>query len=184
MGAPPAVIRSLTLTLTVALALTLTLALVLTRWAYRQLPGAGKLERCHTRAAPASLSHERNVPKAWLKSVEPGKGGWLANPDANVTGPFFFPKGPLYLISRQLVSETLAGEWASAEAERAVASGADFTDEATWPWEDVFLGAALARSVRPAAHAAHRPLAVHIGANAAWLGYWTKDVGALALRLG
>ena len=153
------------------------------RWAFRQLPGAGKLERCHTRAAPASLSHERNVPKAWLKSVEPGK-EWLANPDANVTGPFFFPKGPLYLISRQLVAETLAGEWASAEAERAVASGADFTDEATWPWEDVFLGAALARSVRPAAHAAHRPLAVHIGARAAWLGYWTKDVGALALRLG
>ena len=157
------------------------------RWAHRLLPGEGKLERCHTRVAPASLSHERNVPKAWLRSVEPGR-AWLANPDANVTGPFFFPKGPLYLISRKLVAETLAGEWASAEAERAVASGADFSDEATWPWEDVFLGAALARSVRPAAHAAHprphdRPLAVHIGPSAAWFGYWAKDLGARASRL-
>lgn len=79
---------------------------------------------------------------------------------------YFFPKGPLYLLSRPIAQQTLAGEWARAEHERGIASGlADpFSDEPTWPWEDVFLGAAMARSVR-GSEGWRQPVAVHVGGS-------------------
>lgn len=149
------------------------------RWAYRLLSGGdGLFERCRSRRAPAELLRQRNVPKAWLRgeaAADAAADGGGAGP--NVTGPYFFPKGPLYLLSRQLVAETLAGAWARAERERAIASGlADpHSDEATWPWEDVFLGAAIARSV-PGGARRQNLFAVHVGGSG-YPGVFSEEYG-------
>ena len=125
------------------------------RYAYRRLEGNGLLERCRQRGAPRLLAlPRRDVPRTWLSGDKDSDDGGSWNgagggAPANVTGPFFFAKGPLYLISRTLIRQLLAHPWVRAEAAAAISSGEVEAEllELTWPWEDVFLGAALARAV-------------------------------------
>ena len=115
------------------------------RYAYRRLPGTGRLERCRQRRAPRLTSlPNRDVPRAWLQSD-------TGEDDANVTGPYFYPKGPFYLVAARLVKQMLSSAWVRREGEAAIQSGEREADvvELTWPWEDVFLGAALTHSARP-----------------------------------
>tara|TARA_B110001452_G_scaffold171936_2_gene143994 strand:- start:632 stop:1918 length:1287 start_codon:yes stop_codon:yes gene_type:complete len=127
------------------------------RWAYRLLPGAGKLEKCRRRSAPQLLPGRNDVPKWWLSSMDVGTDGV-----GNVTGPFWFAQGPLYLLSGHLAAQVVASEWVQHEADAAARSGdADPTaPEPTWPWEDVFLGAALAHAAR-----GERLAAIHVGST-------------------
>ena len=126
------------------------------RFAHRRLPGTGRLERCRRRLAGRLLPlPRRDVSRAWLSSLDGDAGNGMAGSGdvaggataANVSGPFFFPKGPLYLISRPLVAGLLSDRWVQEEAEASILSGEREADllELTWPWEDVFIGAALAR---------------------------------------
>ena len=65
--------------------------------------------------------------------------------ERGAVGPFYFARGPLVFISRALASRVVApGSWARAELPAAVASGNETRRELTWPWEDVFLGLAIA----------------------------------------
>jgi hypothetical protein len=134
------------------------------RYAHRRLPGEGRLERCRRRLAPPLQPlPRRDVPKAWLAGHEAHGQSGPSDAPANVTGPFFFAKGPCYLVSRSLVRRVVEDPWVGAEVEAAVKSGEEFEEvrELTWPWEDVFLGAALSR----VSHAPSELVAVHAGTS-------------------
>lgn len=135
------------------------------RFTFRRLPAGagpshGRLEWCLRRREPdlaRRVKPRRPLPSdastdtwprdylaQWWKEPQ-WLNGTLA--DRPVIGPFPFAKGPLYLLSTPLASAVLADRWVRAHAEATLASaGGDeaVRAEETWPWEDVFLGMALA----------------------------------------
>ena len=129
------------------------------RYAFRRLPGDGRLEKCRRRKSPRLVPlPNRDVPKAWHSSEAANDAE-----GANVTGPYFYAKGPFYLVGSSLVQQVINNQWARKEAEASLESGEREADlvELTWPWEDVWLGAAITHS----ASADQQPAVVHIGAT-------------------
>lgn len=122
---------------------------------------------CRERPAPALPGrHSRVLPKQWESTAwrEGADGIWTDRSSAsagNVSGPFFFAKGPLYLLARQLVRQVRSSERVRAEYRAALQSGAHAGFEPTWPWEDVFLGWAVA-----AVAAGDGLVALHAGSDA------------------
>ena len=79
-------------------------------------------------------------------------------------GPFSFPKGPLYFVSAQLVSQLNRSAWHRASADatlRSAAATSRTKQGGMLPWEDVFTGYSLARVAQGSPR--QRLAAVHIG---------------------
>ena len=132
-------------------------------------------------AAAATPQSEVAPTEAHGAATPAASAGPLAGPaeraTAAVIGPFCFAKGPLHFLSAALVPPVLAHDWLSAEAERSTeergrseSSGGKggagvraARREETWPWEDVFLGLAVA-------HTAADLLVVHAGREVFALG--------------
>eukprot|EP00322_Chrysochromulina_rotalis_P019280 CAMPEP_0115874932 /NCGR_PEP_ID=MMETSP0287-20121206/24815_1 /TAXON_ID=412157 /ORGANISM="Chrysochromulina rotalis, Strain UIO044" /LENGTH=402 /DNA_ID=CAMNT_0003330137 /DNA_START=158 /DNA_END=1366 /DNA_ORIENTATION=+ len=163
------------------------------RYAFRRLSAVdgprSRLERCRRRLAPRMLPlPHRDVPKSWL-STEPSSTPHSTPPNGShvgdewITGPFFFPKGPFYLVSSSLVRQILREPWVVAEAHASIRSGHDQENvsELTWPWEDVFLGLALSRATRGSEGAADIA-AVHVGASNRAGSVFVEEWGVKAAR--
>ena len=106
-------------------------------------------------------------------------------------GPFHFPKGPLFFLSRGLVAQLVADDGVRVEAAAAVASVINQSDatsanlsspENYVPWEDAFVGLALAQAANGSGLTA-----VDIGGTLTDLGAytepWTHHLRADALGL-
>jgi hypothetical protein len=119
-----------------------------------------------TRGRGLELCRRRHIPATMLVGAraELSYGRVRSAPldaDGGVVGPFYFARGPLQFVSRSLAEAVAAnGSWARREAAAALESVNDTTRELTWPWEDVFLGLALAHID---AATASRPTYVSIG---------------------
>ena len=93
---------------------------------------------------------------SWYSSNAPGPPR-----NATIVGPFPFAKGPFYLLSRSPVEELMGSERLAAEVEATIASsaaaaaGGSPRSERTHPWEDTFLGMALARYAADGLHLVH-----------------------------
>ena len=100
-----------------------------------------------------------------------------------IVGPFVFPRGPLFFLSAPLAAAVLSNDWVRREAERtrdsipddesavlqaceANASLCGTMGTSSRPWEDVFLGVALAKAMpqaRPRSDPKSGVAAVHLG---------------------
>ena len=144
------------------------------------------LASCQRRPAPrVDWAESRSLPRAWEQpGWRGGEGGVEADSSgSNVSGPFFFGKGPLYLVDRRLAAQVVAHADVRREAAAAVRSGEAAGPELTWPWEDVFLGYALAHAATSAA-AASAPaeiVAVDIGARGVFTEGWGVASAPVAL---
>ena len=74
--------------------------------------------------------------------------------------PIHFAKGPMYFVSTPLVTQIVADSEMRAYALTVIASANSTHRERTLPWEDVFTGLALSRSVRGVT-----PAFVHMGSR-------------------
>lgn len=116
--------------------------------------GRHALEHCKRRAVPAEALDTANAKKSELSygrvrsysvMLQGNAGDASSQQGAGAVGPFHFARGPLVLVSRALVDRLCApASWALGQLPSAVASGNVTSQELTWPWEDVFLGLALA----------------------------------------
>ena len=134
-----------------------------TGYGYGGLHGLKRRQRQHncTRRAlrlPAVDDHEREDPASvWKVHAAP------PSATGNTVGPFYFARGMLYFVARELASDVIAeGSWARAEAAAAIRSAMHTRQESTWPWEDVFLGAALAHIPMPQVSAGVRPQPAYV----------------------
>lgn len=109
----------------------------------------------HSDRHPMLPAHKNDVWRSAHRGT-PSKGLYI--------GPFFFAKGPLYFISRELVAQMNDDRGLRRDAVETVASALNVSyKEPTWPWEDIYTGLALTQTAT--AHGA--PLAaVHIGRDA------------------
>ena len=119
----------------------------------------GLRETCKRRAVPAEAIAAANAAKKELSygrlrtypEIDTGAGALARRHvrSRGATGPFFFARGPLVFVSTELaVKVVTADSWAMRELPQVVASGNVTDRELTWPWEDVYLGAALAHLQR------------------------------------
>jgi hypothetical protein len=109
----------------------------------------GRLDACQYRAAPAAAAEHPGKPlsRAQLDNASRFPVVPRSPADDGVVGPFPFARGALLFLSRSLAERVVApGGWAVGEAAATLRTADVRRAEATWPWEDVFLGLALAHA--------------------------------------
>ena len=111
--------------------------------------GKRALEHCKHRAVPSAALDKANAKRSEMSygTVRSFALRNATSESGGAVGPFYFARGPLVFVSHVLARQVVAKEsWASRELPPAVASGvaSKQRQELTWPWEDVFLGLALA----------------------------------------
>ncbi|KAL3927254.1 MAG: hypothetical protein SGPRY_002912 [Prymnesium sp.] len=94
-----------------------------------------------------SLAHA-NKTECRVAKDERGVARCGGGDEAVVAGPFGFPKGPLFFASTSLVAQLLADPELTRETERVLQSVNNSRKEGIKPWEDVYIGMALARTSR------------------------------------
>lgn len=126
----------------------------------------GSMESFHfslNASGPVGFSYNRWRDCAFAFHGWPPSGGKSA-----LLGPFPFPKGPLFFLTRGLAALVIG----QPALDRYVSHIIRHTSESKFtPWEDVFLGAALSAMpiVTPAAH-------VHIGVHGVYSEGWNFNV--------
>ena len=76
-------------------------------------------------------------------------------------GPFHYAKGPMYCMSSSLVQQLVTDRWLQAQVRAALAAPLH-AKQGLWPFEDVFVGFALAHVASKGAAGAPRLLALDI----------------------
>ena len=126
-------------------------------------------------AATVNCTQQRELPPMY-RSQERSYAAFAASATASsrsvesVVGPFHFAKGALYCMSASLAQLLASDQWLQGEVDRLLAAP---LSNALWPFEDVFVGYALAHTAGRAAKGASL-LALDIGEDV-----FTDDYGML-----